>query len=98
MSGTFGNIETDTRECAFPESPSDDGGSIVFVNYASARAYKHFVADMLVAILGATVRSDGGEGMFYFNATSTTADDGATVLRPTNIAAASAGRLIRMIL
>lgn len=96
--GTFGNISTETRECAFPESPNDGGGSIVFVNYDEARAYKYFVADMIVFILGADTRSDGGEGVFYFNSTSTDADDGGTVLRPDNIAVGDPGRLIRMVL
>lgn len=94
--GTFGNIETDTRECAFPESPHDGGGSIVFANYAAARAYKHFVADMIVFILGYATRSDGGEGVFYFHSTSTTADNDGTILRPNNVAVASAGRLLRI--
>lgn len=95
--GTFGNISTETRECAFPPSPSG-GDAPVFVNYDEARAYKYFVADQVVFILGADTRSDGGEGVFYFNATSTTADDGGTVLRPDNIAVGDAGRLVRMIL
>lgn len=91
-----------TCDCTDTQTAQSLTGAIVanfsFANYAAARAFSAFVADMVVGILGATVRSDGGEGMFYYNATSTTADDGATVLRPNNIAVASAGRLIRMIL
>lgn len=74
------------------------GGSSPFINYAAAGAFTGFVADRVYPILGATVRSDGGEGFFYFNATSTTADDGGTVLRPDNIAVGDPGRLIRMVL
>jgi hypothetical protein len=94
--GVFGSIQSETRECAFP-----NGDALfvnVFVNYAAARAFAAFAADTVYSILGAVTRSDGGEGLFYYNATSTAADNGGTVLRPNNIAAGSPGRLIRLIL
>lgn len=89
-----------TCDCTDAQTSQSLTGAIVsnfsFQNYAAARAYISFVADMVVGVLGATTRADGGEGMFFFHSTSVLADNASSVLKPDNIAIASAGRLIRM--
>lgn len=73
--------------------------SLSFDSFALARAHLlPFADNQVVVLLGESVPSDGGEGVFYFDATSVAADDGATVLKPDNIAVADPGRLIRLIL
>lgn len=48
-----------------------------------------------IEVQGGSSINDGLGGFFYWSSTSTTADDGRTVLKPNNLAAASAGRWLR---
>jgi len=53
-------------------------------------------AGMQVYLRGLAAPDDGGQGPFYWNATSTTTDDGVNVIAPGGASATTAGRWIRM--
>ena len=53
----------------------------VVSNVAALRSFTG-LANMLVAVLGTNTPVDGGQGFYYFNATSTAADNGTTVIVP----------------
>jgi hypothetical protein len=52
---------------------------------ANVAALRSFTAldSMLVACLGTATPNDGGQGFYYFNASSTSTDNGTTVVVPT---------------
>lgn len=50
---------------------------------------------LVVDVEGGLLINDGNGGLFYWSATSTAADDGATVIKPTAILAANPGRYLR---
>lgn len=56
---------------------------------ASVAALRSFtgLANMLVAVLGTSAPIDGGQGFYYFNATSAATDNGTTVIVPTGAVA-----------
>lgn len=62
---------------------------------AALRARTEHVADQVAYLLYLVTSGDGQGGWFYFNSTSTTADDGVDVLRPDDVASGSPGRWIR---
>lgn len=49
-----------------------------------------------VYVKGRSTIGDGGDGAFYWDATSTAGDDGATVLKPDDVTVPAPGRWIRM--
>lgn len=62
-------------------------------NYAELRNIQSSNAPKQIGVLGAIVAGDGGAGEFYWNATSTAADNGGTIIQPT--AVSGAGRWFR---
>ena len=52
------------------------------LNIAQLRTFTG-LANMVVACLGTSAPLDGGQGFYYFNSTSTAADNGSTVIVPT---------------
>jgi hypothetical protein len=54
----------------------------VVANVAALRAFTG-LGNMLVACLGTSSPNDGGQGFYSFNAASTSADNGNTVIVPT---------------
>jgi len=53
--------------------------------------------DLFVIVLdGYGAANDGGGGLFVWRATSTAADDGGTIIRPTNVPSGSPGRWVRL--
>ena len=54
----------------------------VVANVAALRSFTG-LANMLVAVLGTSTPLDGGQGFYYFNATSAAADNGTTIIVPT---------------
>lgn len=65
-------------------------------SYAKLRSYTLYQDDTVVFVLGGDTRSDGGEGIFYFDTSSTDTDDDATILRPSGVSVSNAGRWKRM--
>ena len=53
----------------------------VAANYAAMRAFTG-LSNMVVVALGTVNPNDGGQGNFYFNSTSTAADNNTTVIVP----------------
>lgn len=51
---------------------------------------------LTISVQGGAAINDGLGGNFYWNATSTTADNGATVLKPSSLTSGAAGRWIRL--
>lgn len=50
---------------------------------------------LVIDVEGASVATDTGGGLFYWNAASTATDDGSNVLKPNSIAGGSPGRYLR---
>lgn len=50
---------------------------------------------LAIDVQGATASTDGGGGIFFWNATSTATDDGVNVIKPTSLSVGSQGRYIR---
>jgi hypothetical protein len=70
-------------------------GRLKFDDFDEARAFTGFLGlknGELVDINGHTSQLDGGQGVFQWDATNTTADDDGTIIKLTN---AATGRLIR---
>ena len=53
----------------------------VVVNYAQLRTFSA-LQDMVCLALGTTSENDGGQAFFYWNSTSTAADNNTTVIAP----------------
>ena len=53
----------------------------VVVNYPQLRTFTG-LANMVVCALGTSTPNDGGQGHFYFNATSTATDNNSTIIVP----------------
>ena len=51
------------------------------LNYAQMRTF-YGLSNMVICALGTTTPNDGGQGHFYWNATSTAADNNTTVIVP----------------
>lgn len=62
------------------------------LNYAQLRTITG-LANMVIVAQGTTSPNDGGQGTFYYNATSTTADNNTTVIVPNG---ATQGAWIRL--
>lgn len=50
---------------------------------------------LVIDVEGGTLVNDGNGGIFYWSATSTATDDGATVIKPSSITSANPGRYLR---
>lgn len=55
------------------------------VNVAALRSFTG-ISNMQVFLLGTNTPGDGGQGAFYFNSTSTSADNGTSVIVPNGAA------------
>ena len=53
-------------------------------NYASLRNFPA-LSNMCVCVLGTTAPNDGGQGHFYYNASSTASDNNSTVIVPNGL-------------
>ena len=88
--------DTNTGWNQFVTTGTNSTGQIGFANFTELRAKKTHVANEVALMLGAASPGDGFVGQFYYNPTDTRADDaddfGGTIVKPDNIAAASAGR------
>jgi hypothetical protein len=54
-------------------------------NYAALRNFPA-LSNMCVCVLGTVAPNDGGQGHFYYNATSTATDNNSTVIVPNGLA------------
>jgi hypothetical protein len=64
----------------------------VVLNYAQLRTFTG-LNDMAVLALGTVSENDGGQALFYFNATSIAADNSTTVIAPSG---SVTGRWLRL--
>ncbi|GAF78082.1 unnamed protein product, partial [marine sediment metagenome] len=68
--------------------------NIVTTSYAELRNILYVSDNDFVHLLGGLAPNDGDQGQFYWDSTSTTADDGVDVIKPTDIV--GAGRWLRL--
>jgi hypothetical protein len=70
-------------------------GLQTFQTIADARACTTYLSYRVYAILGRVAPGDGLGGFYFFDPTSVVADNGAGVLKPTDIGAGDPGRFIQ---
>ena len=68
--------------------------NIVVSNYTSLRNVSNVENNDLIHLLGGIAPNDGDQGSFYWSSTSTAADDGVDIIKPTDIT--GAGRWLRL--
>lgn len=89
-----------TCDCTDTETTQSLLAAIVanlsFANYSAVRSYTGFLANQGAFVAGRVSALDGGEGVFIFISTSTTADNDGSVLKPSSVAVADAGRWHRL--
>jgi hypothetical protein len=56
----------------------------ICVNYAQMRTFPG-LTNMVILALGTYAPNDGGQGHFYWNATSVAADNNSTIIVPTGV-------------
>ena len=64
----------------------------IVVNYNQLRTFSA-LNDMVCLVLGTTSENDGGQAFYYFNISSTAADNNSTVIAPSG---SVAGRWLRL--
>lgn len=82
---------------SFEALSGDATGLVAFENYTALRAYTAYANNQAVIVLGYAAKGDGMGHFFYFDSTTSDADNDASIVRPTNIAIGAAGRWLQYV-